>query len=106
MPPVSRPNVTTPAGRAYVPASLPSARSAVNVTAPPTAAGAAATGGGRTDPPPTPSLNPHEPQKRFVVPFTCPHCGHTTVAPVPGGGAEGPGPAPVAAPGGATGGGC
>ena len=58
-----------------MPASLPSARSAVRTIAPATSAtGAAAAGAaGRTGCPPR--RKPHEPQKRFVGPLMCPHCG-------------------------------
>src|SRR5450432_4241603 len=102
MPPASRPTVTLPEGSVYVPASLPSARRAVSVTALPVAAGGSAIGAaGRADAPPR--RKPHEPQNRFVGPLTWPHCGQSTVAlpAAAAGGGAAPGDAGAAAGGGA-----
>src|ERR1700690_1685014 len=110
MPPVSRPMRALPEGTWYVPASLPSARSAVRTNVPAagsagaTGAAGAGTDTGRGEAPPR--RKPHDPQNRFEGAFRCPDRGHTTVAPpvVATGEAAGgaPAPAEAAAAGGAT----
>src|ERR1700728_76752 len=84
--PVSRPMICVPGGRRYCPASVPSARSAVRTTFPPTseaAVGAAPLAAAAGAPP---RRKPHEPQKRLPVPLMWLHCGQTTAA-LPDGGA-------------------
>ena len=79
MPPVSRPTVISgPPGRVYVPASVPSARSAVSTTVLPDvgAAGGGADAGFGAAPP---RRKPQEPQNLLFGGLMCPHCGQITV---------------------------
>src|SRR6185295_10536801 len=103
MPPVSRPIVNVPPGRLYVPASLPSARSAVRTTPAPAPAWAACGGGAACFAAAAPwRRKPHDPQNKLFVALMCPHCGHATVgAPGGGGGAAAGGGGAAACGGGA-----
>src|SRR5436309_152608 len=108
MPPVSRPTVSVAEGSVKVPASEPSARSAVRTTGKPPcgeAAGAGAAGCGAAAREPPPRRKPHEPQNTFVGELTCPHCGQATVGCVTGFGPAliGDAPAPPPPPCGAVG---
>ena len=80
MPPVSRPTVPLPPGSWKVPASVPSARSAVRTIVAPGGLGrrrGRCRGGPRRAAAP-PRRKPHEPQKRLDGALTWPHCGQMT----------------------------
>src|ERR1700722_13886840 len=78
MPPVSRPTVPLPPGTPNVPASVPSARSAVSTRLPAEGSGAAIGAGTAERGAALPSRKPQDPQKRLAVVFWWPHCGHIT----------------------------
>src|SRR5579872_1100815 len=82
MPPVSRPTAPATPGILYVPASEPSALSAVKSRFAAAGSGAAAGAEAGLGAAP-PRRKPHEPQKRFDGEFTCPHCGQVTVPGLP-----------------------